>query len=99
MKVHQIFVTILFATALPLLPGIFHSRDFVEEGGLLSYGPDLHYSFYRAAYYVDRVLKGADPASIPVEQPMKFELAVNLKQRKRSERQWRLKYSRWRIGL
>jgi putative ABC transport system substrate-binding protein len=60
------------------LPGVFHLRDFVEEGGLMSYGPDLHYSFYRAAHYVDRILKGAQPANMPVEQPMKFELAINL---------------------
>jgi putative ABC transport system substrate-binding protein len=60
------------------LPGIFHLMDFVEEGGLMSYGPDLHQSFYRAAYYVDRVLKGANPADIPVEQPLKLELAINL---------------------
>jgi putative ABC transport system substrate-binding protein len=61
------------------LPGIFHLIDFVEQGGLMSYGPDLHHSFYRAAYYVDRVLKGANPANLPVEQPTKFELAINLK--------------------
>jgi putative tryptophan/tyrosine transport system substrate-binding protein len=45
----------------------------------MSYGPDLHHSFYRAASYVDRVLKGANPANIPVEQPIKFELAINLR--------------------
>ena len=44
----------------------------------MSYGPDLHHSFHRAAYYVDRVLKGANPASLPVEQPTKFELGINL---------------------
>jgi putative ABC transport system substrate-binding protein len=60
------------------LPGIFHLRDFVEQGGLMSYGPDLHHSFYRAAYYVDRILKGTTPANMPVEQPMKFELVINL---------------------
>jgi putative tryptophan/tyrosine transport system substrate-binding protein len=60
------------------LAGIFHLIDFVEEGGLMSYGPDLHHSFYRAAYYVDRVLKGANPASLPVEQPTKFEFGINL---------------------
>jgi len=60
------------------LPGMFHLRDFVEQGGLMSYGPDLHHSFYRAAYYVDRILKGANAGSIPVEQPIKFELAINL---------------------
>lgn len=61
------------------LPGIYHLVDFVEQGGLMSYGPDLHHSFYRAAFYVDRVFKGANPATIPVEQPIKFELAVNLR--------------------
>ncbi|HEX6173109.1 MAG TPA: ABC transporter substrate-binding protein [Candidatus Binatia bacterium] len=60
------------------LPGIYHLVDFVEQGGLMSYGPDLHHSFYRAAFYVDRILKGAHPATIPVEQPIRFELAVNL---------------------
>lgn len=60
------------------LPGMFHLRDFVEQGGLISYGPDLHHSFHRAAYYVDRILKGADPATMPVEQPIKFELVINL---------------------
>jgi putative ABC transport system substrate-binding protein len=44
----------------------------------MSYGPDLHHSFYRAAYYVDRILKGTTPANMPVEQPMKFELVINL---------------------
>ena len=60
------------------LPGMFHLRDFVEQGGLISYGPDLHHSFYRAAFYVDQIFKGAKPAEMPVEQPMKFELAINL---------------------
>ena len=60
------------------LPGIFHLIDFVEQGGLMSYGPDLHHSFFRAAYYVDRVLKGANPGNLPVEQPTKFEFAINL---------------------
>ena len=60
------------------LPGMFHLRDFVEEGGLMSYGPDLHNSFHRAAFYVDRILKGASPATLPVEQPIKFALVINL---------------------
>jgi ABC-type uncharacterized transport system substrate-binding protein len=60
------------------LPGMFHLRDFVEQGGLMSYGPDLHNSFHRAAFYVDRILKGASPATLPVEQPIKFELMINL---------------------
>jgi putative ABC transport system substrate-binding protein len=60
------------------LPGMYHLRDFVEQGGLISYGPDLHNSFHRAAFYVDRILKGTNPAVMPVEQPTKFELVVNL---------------------
>jgi putative ABC transport system substrate-binding protein len=60
------------------LPGIFHLRDFYEEGGLMSYGPDLHHSFRRAAYYVHRILNGASPATMPVEQPTRFELVINL---------------------
>ena len=60
------------------LPGMFHLRDFVLQGGLMSYGPDLHNSFHRAAFYVDRILKGASPTTLPVEQPIKFELVINL---------------------
>jgi putative ABC transport system substrate-binding protein len=60
------------------LPGMFHLRDFAEEGGLMSYGPDLYQSFERAALYVDKILKGTNPAELPVEQPMKFEFVVNL---------------------
>jgi putative ABC transport system substrate-binding protein len=61
------------------LPTLFPSGDAVEAGGLLSYGPNLLAIYRRAAYYVDRILKGAKPADLPVEQPTKFELAVNLK--------------------
>jgi putative tryptophan/tyrosine transport system substrate-binding protein len=61
------------------LPSMFFSKDFVENGGLMSYGPSFPDSYRRAATYVDKILKGAKPADLPVEQPTKFEFVVNLK--------------------
>ena len=61
------------------LPSMFEVRDFVEAGGLMSYATDDAESFRRAATYVDKILKGTRPANLPVEQPTKFELVVNLK--------------------
>jgi putative tryptophan/tyrosine transport system substrate-binding protein len=61
------------------LPAISPWGEFVASGGLMSYGPDEAYRLTRVAYYVDRILKGAKPADIPVEQPTKFELMINLK--------------------
>jgi putative tryptophan/tyrosine transport system substrate-binding protein len=62
-----------------LLPTIHELRRFPEEGALMSYGPDLQDLFRRAAFYVSRILKGVKPADLPVEQPTKFELVINLK--------------------
>jgi putative ABC transport system substrate-binding protein len=61
------------------LPTIFSSRLFVDAGGLMSYGPDAQESFRSVARYVDRVLRGAKPSELPVEQPTRFELVVNFK--------------------
>jgi putative ABC transport system substrate-binding protein len=61
------------------LPTMFGAREFVESGGLMSYGPSFPDMFQRAATYVDKILKGTKPADLPVEQPMKFELIINLK--------------------
>jgi putative ABC transport system substrate-binding protein len=61
------------------LPSTYDSREAVDGGGLMSYGADLADSYRRVATYVDRILKGAKPADLPVEQPMKFELVINLK--------------------
>jgi len=61
------------------LPSILHISEFADAGGLVSYGPDRSDLFRRAATYVDKILKGTKPADLPVEQPMKFELVINLK--------------------
>ena len=61
------------------LPTIYGSRAFVDEGGLMSYGPSMQDQMHRAAVYIDKILKGAKPGDLPIEQPTKFELVVNLK--------------------
>jgi ABC-type uncharacterized transport system substrate-binding protein len=61
------------------LPAVYELRSFPDDGGLLSYGPGSAERFQRAAVCVDRVLRGAKPADLPIEQPTKFELVINLK--------------------
>ena len=61
------------------LPTVSEQPEFAEDGGLLSYGPSIFTAAQRQAQFVDRILKGAKPADLPVEQPAKFELDINLK--------------------
>jgi len=72
-------VPIILAAARNKVPAVYWQSFFVREGGLLSYGPDLVDNFRRAASYVDRILRGAKPAELPVQFPTKFEMVVNLK--------------------
>jgi putative ABC transport system substrate-binding protein len=71
--------TIISLAARHHVPGVYSSSDYARDGGLLSYGADLTDMFRRAAPYVDRILRGAKPAELPVQLPTKFEMAVNLK--------------------
>ena len=61
------------------LPSVYYNREAVDAGGLMYYGADQADSYRRVAYFVDRILKGTQPAELPVEQPTKFELIINLK--------------------
>ena len=67
------------AAAAKKLPSVYGYREHVEAGGLISYGVDLNWCFHRAAYYVDRILRGTKPADLPVEFPTEIELVINLK--------------------
>jgi putative ABC transport system substrate-binding protein len=70
---------ILELVAKNRLPAMYTASDYVEDGGLMSYAPNISEQFRRAATYVDKILKGAKPADLPVEQPTKFDLVINLK--------------------
>ena len=61
------------------LPSMYQTKEYVTAGGLMSYGVNLPNMFRRAAFYVHRILQGAKPADLPIEQPTHFELAINLK--------------------
>jgi putative ABC transport system substrate-binding protein len=73
---HQLFIRLAQQYRVP---AVYSFRTYVAEGALMSYGPDGYDNFRRSASYVDRILKGAKPADLPIQQPTKFELAVNLK--------------------
>jgi putative ABC transport system substrate-binding protein len=74
---HRRLVALAAAHHLPTIWGPF--REFVDAGGLMAYGPSLRDQYRRAAYFVDKILKGTKPADLPVEQPTQFELVINLK--------------------
>ena len=71
--------SIISAAARNNVPAIYYQSDFARDGGLLSYGADPVDNWRRAAAYVERILRGAKPADLPVQMPTKFEMAVNLK--------------------
>ena len=77
MEVHR--ATVILAAARNKVPAVYFASNIVRDGGLLSYGVNLIDSSRRAATYVDRILRGAKPAELPVQFPTKFEMAVNLK--------------------
>ena len=75
----DILTRIVSHAAKNRLPAMYFDGAFVDAGGLMSYGPNIPDLYRRAAIYVDKILKGAKPADLPVEQPTKFELVINLK--------------------
>src|SRR5271166_4437313 len=71
--------TIIAAAAAAHLPAIYSEREYVDDGGLLAYGPNIPDSFRRAAGYVDRILRGANPGDLPIDEPARFDFIVNLR--------------------
>ena len=78
-KVDTLILEIVKLAVKSRLPAIYAFREFVDAGGLMSYAANLVDLYWRAAVYVDKILKGRKPADLPVEQPMRFELVINLK--------------------
>ena len=70
---------IVALVAATRLPALYPEREFADDGGLMAYGPNVPDNFRRAADYIDRILKGANPAELPIQEPVKFEFVVNLK--------------------
>jgi putative ABC transport system substrate-binding protein len=70
---------IVALVAAARVPAIYPEREFADDGGLMAYGPSVPDNFRRAASYIDRILKGANPAELPIQEPVKFDLIVNLK--------------------
>jgi putative tryptophan/tyrosine transport system substrate-binding protein len=71
--------TIIALAATARVPAIYPEREFPEDGGLIAYGPSIPDAFRNAAGYVDRILKGAKPADLPIEEPSRFDFVVNLR--------------------
>jgi putative ABC transport system substrate-binding protein len=70
--------TIIALVAQYRLPAVYEDREFVQDGGLISYGPSIAEMTRRSAAFVDKILKGAKPSELPIEAPTEFELAINL---------------------